>query len=79
MRVNFLKAALKTDLEEEEMNETHTPFTRQELEEILTKTSFKITQIYNKTPIHLRKGVSVQSNVKLPNRQMIVVARKYQE
>jgi len=70
--------ALNTDLEDEEMNETHTPFTRQELKEYLLKAGFKVEQTlgYNTTPIRPRKGITLQSKVKLPDRQIVVLARK---
>jgi hypothetical protein len=70
--------ALNTDLEEEEMNETHTPFTRQELKDYLLKAGFKVEQAlgYDTSPVRPRKGISLQSKVKLPNRQIVVVARK---
>ncbi|MCW4052932.1 MAG: class I SAM-dependent methyltransferase [Candidatus Bathyarchaeota archaeon] len=70
--------ALNTDLEEEEMNETHTPFTRQELKDHLLKAGFKIEQAlgYNTTPVRPRKGISLQSKVKFPDRQIVVLARK---
>jgi len=70
--------ALNTDLEEEEMNETHTPFTRQELKDYLLKAGFKVEETlgYNTTPVRPRKGITLQSKVKLPDRQIIVLARK---
>jgi len=68
--------ALNTSLEEEEMNETHTPFTPQELKDFLLKAGFKIEQISNATPVHPRKGITVQSKVRLPDRQIVLLARK---
>ena len=70
--------ALNTDLEEEEMHETHTPFTRQELKDYLLETGFKVIQDlgHNTTPVRPRKGITLQSKVKLPDRQIIVLARK---
>lgn len=70
--------ALCTDLEEEEMNETHTPFTRQELENYLLKAGFKTEGFlnYNTTPVGPRKGMTLLSKVKLPDRQIIILARK---
>ena len=70
--------ALNTDLEAEEMHETHTPFTRQELKDYLLKAGFKIENAldYNTTPVRPRKGMAVQSKVRLPNRQIILVAGK---
>jgi len=70
--------ALNTDLEKEEMHETHTPFTRQELKDYLLKAGFKVEQAlgYNTTPIRPRKGITLQSKVKLPDRQIVILARK---
>lgn len=68
--------ALNTDLEEEEMNETHTPFTRQQLKDFLSKAGFKIEQISNMTPVHPHKGIIMQSKAKLPDRQIVLLARK---
>lgn len=68
--------ALDSELEEEEMNETHTPFTRQELKDFLLKAAFKIEQISSLTSVHPRKGIAVQSKVKLPDRQILLLARK---
>jgi len=68
--------ALNTNLEEEEMNETHTPFTRQELKDFLLKAGLKIEQISDMAPVHPRKGIVVQSKVKLPDRQIVLLARK---
>lgn len=68
--------ALNTDLEEEEMHETHTPFTRGELEDFLSKAGFKVEHVSTMTPVHPRKGIVVESSEKLPDRQVVVVARK---
>jgi SAM-dependent methyltransferase len=70
--------ALNSDLEEEEMHETHTPFTRQELKHHLLKVGFQVEQAlgYNTTPVRPRKGITLQSEVKLPDRQIVVLARK---
>ena len=68
--------ALNSELEEEEMNETHTPFTSQELKDFLMKAGFKVEHLSNLTPIHLPKGTTVQSKVKLPKRQIVLLARK---
>jgi SAM-dependent methyltransferase len=67
--------ALNSDLEEEEMNETHTPFTRQELEVFLQKAGFEVEQTVSRTPVRPRKGIKLQSKVKLPNREIIVLAK----
>ncbi len=68
--------ALNSDLEEEEMNETHTPFTCKELEDLLLKANFKVEQVSILTHIHPRKGITIQSKVKLPARQIVMLARK---
>lgn len=68
--------ALNSGLEEEEMNETHTPFTPKELNDFLLKAGFKIEQASGFTPIYLRKGITLQSKVKLPDRQIVILARK---
>ncbi|UCF58503.1 MAG: class I SAM-dependent methyltransferase [Candidatus Bathyarchaeota archaeon] len=68
--------ALNSDLEEEEMNETHTPFTRQELQDFILKAGFKIERISSMTPINPREGMTVQSKVKLPDRKIFLLARK---
>jgi ubiquinone/menaquinone biosynthesis C-methylase UbiE len=68
--------ALNSDLEEEEMNETHTPFTRQELKDYLLKAGFKVEQASGFTSVRPRKGITLQSEVKLPDRQIVVLARK---
>ncbi|NIO37427.1 methyltransferase domain-containing protein [Candidatus Bathyarchaeota archaeon] len=68
--------ALNSELEEEEMNETHTPFTRQELKDHLVKIGFKVEQISSFATVHPHKGIAVHSNVKLPERQIVLLARK---
>ena len=68
--------ALNSELEEEEMNETHTPFTRQELKDYLVKVGFEVEQISSFASVHPRKGLTVQSSVKLPDRQIVLLARK---
>lgn len=68
--------ALNSDLEDEEMHETHTPFTRQEIKDFLVEAGFKVKQISSFTPVHPRKGITLQSKAKLPDRQIILVARK---
>ncbi len=68
--------ALHSELEEEEMNETHTPFTRQEIEDLLQKAGFKIVRLASLTPVHSRKGITVQSKVELPDRHIILLAKK---
>jgi len=67
--------ALSSELEEEEMNETHTPFTHQELKVFLQKAGFRVEQTSSITPVHPRKGIKLQSKVQLPDRQIIVLAK----
>ena len=68
--------ALNSELEEEEMNETHTPFTRQEIRDFLLKTGFTVEQVSSFTSVNLHKGITVQSKVRLPYRQIILLAKK---
>jgi len=68
--------ALSTDLEDEEMNETHTPFTPEELQRFLLKAGFKVQQIVNVAPVPPVEGLFLQSDVELPGRQIVAVARK---
>jgi len=42
--------ALNSGLEEEEMSETHTPFTRQELENLVQRAGFKVVDVTSLTP-----------------------------
>lgn len=67
--------ALNSDLEEEEMNETHTPFTQQELKVFLQKAGFTVEQAVSITPVYLRKGIKLHSKVRLPNREIIALAK----
>jgi len=71
--------ALNSELEEEEMSETHTPFTRQELVNLSQEAGFKVVHTTSLTPIgsHLEYyGITVESVVKLPNRHIILRAKK---
>jgi len=68
--------ALNSDLEEEEMNETHTPFTRQELKDYLLKAGFKVEEASRFMSVRPRKGITLQSKVVLPGRQIVLLARK---
>jgi len=71
--------ALNSGLEEEEMSETHTPFTRQELENLVQETGFKVEHTTSLTPIdrYLEYyGITVESTVKLPNRHILLKAKK---
>lgn len=71
--------ALNSELEEEEMSETHTPFTCQELVNLSQEAGFEVVHATNLTPIdsHLEYyGRTVESVVKLPNRHIILHAKK---
>ncbi len=57
------------------MNETHTPFTRQELKVFLQKAGFEVEHTVSRTPVRPRKGIKLQSKVKLPDREIIVLAK----
>ena len=73
--------ALNSGLEEEEMSETHTPFTRQELENLVRKAGFKVAYTTSLTHIdrHLEYyGITVESVVKLPHRHILLLACKAQ-
>ena len=65
------------ELEEEEMSETHTPFTRRELEDLIQKAGFKVVHTTSLTPIkkHLEYyDITLESKVKLPNRHIALKA-----
>jgi SAM-dependent methyltransferase len=71
--------AMDTSLEEEEMHETHTPFTEQEFARFCQKAGFRITSLMSLTSIdsyleHYK--ILVKTNLKLPERHFIVVATK---
>ena len=71
--------ALNTGLEEEEMSETHTPFTRQELENLVKEAGFKVAHTTSLTPIdrHLEYyDITLESAVRLPNRHILLKAKK---
>jgi len=71
--------ALNSELEEEEMSETHTPFTRQELENLVQEAGFKVEHTISLTPLdrHLEYyGITVEPTIKLPNRHVLIKARK---
>jgi len=71
--------ALNSGLEEEEMNETHTPFTPQELVNLVHEAGFQVAHITSLTPIdrHLEYyGIGVKSTVKLPNRHILLKAKR---
>lgn len=68
--------ALNSKLEEEEMNETHTPFTPEQLNNFLKKAGFKLEKSVSLTPVHLDKGIILRSRIELPERQIVMLARK---
>jgi len=71
--------ALNSGLEEEEMSETHTPFTRQELENLVQGAGFKVVDVTSLTPIdrHLEYyNITVEPSVRLPNRHILLKAKK---
>ncbi len=70
------KWALNSELEEEEMNETHTPFTPEELSDFLQKAGFKLVQSLGLRPVHLDRGMILHSKIELPERQIVMLARK---
>lgn len=70
---------LDSGLEEEEMSETHTPFTRQELETLVQEAGFEVAHATSLTPIdrHLEYyGIIVEPVVRLPNRHILLKAKK---
>jgi ubiquinone/menaquinone biosynthesis C-methylase UbiE len=71
--------ALGTPLEDEEMRETHTPFTPQEFSRLIRQAGFKVTRLASITPIdaHLTHyKIRVKSPVQLPARHLLLRARK---
>ena len=71
--------ALNSGLEEEEMSETHTPFTSQELENLVQDAGFRVEHTISLTPLdrHLEYyGITVLSTVRPPNRHILLKARK---
>ena len=71
--------ALDSGLEEEEMSETHTPFTCQELENLVQDAGFRVEHTTSITPLdrHIEYyGITVQPGLKLPNRHILLKARK---
>ena len=69
--------ALNSDLEEEEMNETHAPFTRREIGEFLERAGFKVERTRSLTSVGSRKGIMIQSKGRLPQRHIVVLAKKH--
>jgi len=71
--------AIGTSLEEEEMNETHTPFTEHEFAHLCQKDGFKIKHIMSITSIdsYLKHyKIDVKTNLRLPERHFIIDAEK---
>jgi ubiquinone/menaquinone biosynthesis C-methylase UbiE len=71
--------ALETGLEEEEMNETHTPFTEYEFAPLCRKAGFEINHTASITSIdsHLKYyGIDVRATSRLPERYFILAAQK---
>jgi len=74
--------ALNSELEEEEMNETHTPFTPQELENLVHDAGFRIEHTISLTPLDRNVqyyGITLESPTRLPNRHILLKARKRAE
>ncbi len=68
-----------TDLEEEEMNETHTPFTAEEIASKFLEAGFTIEHLQNLNPIEQRLkpfGIKVLDEFDLPGRYFLLKARK---
>lgn len=71
--------AMNTDLEEEEMLETHTPFTEQEFAHLCKRTGFKINRLASLTSIYSyiqHYKIDVKTNLRLPERHFIIDAQK---
>jgi len=71
--------ALNSELEEEEMSETHTPFTPQELENLVQDAGFRVEHTISLTSLdrHLEYyGITVEPATRLPNRHILLKARK---
>jgi len=71
--------SLNSGLEQEEMSETHTPFTRQELENLVQEAGFKVTYVTSLTPIDRYLEyyrISLETEVKLPHRHIFLQAKK---
>jgi SAM-dependent methyltransferase len=67
--------ALNSGLEEEEMSETHTPFTPHELEDLVQEAGFTVEHTTSLTSIdrYLEYyGITVESPVRLPNRHILL-------
>jgi len=71
--------ALSSGLEEEEMSETHTPFTCEEIVNLVQSAGFKVAHTTSLTSInrHLEHyGITVESTIRLPNRHIMLQAKK---
>ena len=71
--------ALNSELEEEEMSETHTPFTNQELVDLVHRAGFEVADITSLTPLdrHLEyHGITLESAGKLRNRHIVLQVKK---
>lgn len=71
--------AFDTDLEEEEMNETHTPYTNAEMSHWLQQAGFHITYNENHTsliPLLTRFNIQVSSVDSLPLRHLLICGKK---
>jgi len=71
--------ALSSGLEEEEMSESHTPFTPQELENLVEDVGFKVEHTTSLTSIdrYLEYyDITVEPSVGLPKRHILLIARK---
>jgi len=71
--------ALNSELEEEEMSETHTPFTKEELERIVLQGGLQPTRSERFTSINQYLEyyrIALEKVKKLPNRHIVLKARK---
>ena len=71
--------ALNSGLEEEEMSESHTPFTPQELQDLIQEAGFQVTRAIGLTSIERYLeyyGITLEKAMKLPDRHILVMARK---
>jgi ubiquinone/menaquinone biosynthesis C-methylase UbiE len=71
--------AMGTSLEEEEMHETHTPFTEYEFAQLCQKAGFKIEHMVSITSIdsYLKHyKIDVKTNLRLPERHFFIRAKK---
>jgi SAM-dependent methyltransferase len=71
--------AIGTDLEEEEMSETHTPYTEQEFACFCTEAGFRINSVASLSSIDSyleHYQVEVRTPVRLPKRHFLIQAKK---